>query len=204
MKQWIVMIALTICTTTGFAQYEREEEPERGGFKKENLFTGGSISLGLGNRSFSAGISPVFGYKIADWIDAGLVGNYQYTSFRQYYAIGDKLRQSTYGGGVFTRLYPVNFLFAQAQFEHNFITLKYLPPNGGSTEKYTSSANSFLVGAGYAEGRVPGMPSSFFSLAVLFDVSGNENSPYMNNLGRPTPIFRAGLNIYPFRPSRSY
>jgi hypothetical protein len=202
MKQWTLMLALIACTLTGFAQ--DEEVQERRGFKKENLFTGGSLSLGFGNRSFSAGISPVFGYKIADWIDAGLVGNYLYTSYRHYFDIDDKLRQTNYGGGVFTRLYPFNFLFAQAQFEHNFITLKYFPSNGGSSEKLTTSANSFLVGAGYAEGRVPGMPSSFFSLAILFDVSGNENSPYMNNMGKPVPIFRAGLNIFPFRPSRSY
>jgi hypothetical protein len=203
MKQWTLLLVFIACTLTGFTQDE-EEVSERRGFKKENLFTGGSLSLGFGNRSFTVGVSPVFGYKIADWIDAGLVANYQYTSYKDYYYIDDKLRQSTYGGGVFTRLYPVNFLFAQAQFEHNFITLKYIPANGGSTEKLTTSANSFLVGAGYAEGRVPGMPSSFFSLAVLVDLSGNENSPYMNNQGKPVPIFRAGLNIYPFRPSRSY
>lgn len=203
MKQWTLLLTLIACALIGFAQ-DDEEVPERRGFKKENLFTGGSVSLGFGNRSFSAGVSPVFGYKIADWIDAGLVGNYQYTSYRDYFDFDDKLRQSTYGGGVFTRIYPVNFLFAQAQFEHNFITLKYFPPNGGSSAKFTTSANSFLVGAGYAEGRVPGMPSSFFSLAVLFDVSGNESSPYMDNQGKPVPIFRAGLNIYPFRPRRSY
>lgn len=203
MKQWTLLLALIACTLTGFAQDE-EEVDEKRGFKKENLFTGGSLSLGFGNRSFSAGVSPVFGYKIADWIDAGIVGNYQYSSYRHYFAIDDKLRQSTYGGGVFTRLYPFNFIFAQAQFEHNFITVKYIPPYGGSTQKYTTSANSLLVGAGYAEGRVPGMPSSFFSLAILFDLSGNENSPYMDNQGKPVPIFRAGLNIYPFRPRRSY
>jgi hypothetical protein len=203
MKQWTLLLALIACTLTGFAQDE-EEAPERRGFRRENLFTGGSVSLGFGNRSFSAGVSPVFGYKIADWIDAGIVINYQYASYRDYFDFDDKLRQSTYGGGVFTRIYPVHFLFAQAQVEHNFMTVKYFPPNGGSSYKFTTSANSFLVGAGYAEGRVPGMPSSFFSLAILFDVSGNETSPYMDNQGKPVPIFRAGLNIYPFRPRRSY
>lgn len=203
MKQWTLLLTLIACTSTGYAQDE-EEVPEKRGFKKENLFTGGSISLGFSNNSFVVGGSPVFGYKIANWIDAGLVGNYQYTSYRHYWVVNDKLRQSVYGGGVFTRLYPVNFLFAQAQFEHNFITLKYIPPNGASSEKVTTSANSFLVGAGYAEGRVPGMNSGFFSLAVLFDLSNNENSPYMNNQGRPVPIFRAGINVFLFRPSRSY
>ena len=203
MKQWTLLFVFIACTMTGLAQDE-EEVQEKRGFKQENLFTGGSLSLGFGSRTFTVGVSPVFGYKLADWIDAGLVGNYQYTSFQHYYVTNDKLRQSTYGGGVFTRLYPINFLFAQAQFEHNFLTLKYIPANGGSSEKFTTSANSLLVGAGYAEGRVPGMSSSFFSLAILFDVSGNENSPYMDSQGKPVPLFRAGLNIYPFRPNRSY
>lgn len=206
MKQWTLLLAFIAGTLTASAQYERGEEEESGGFKRENLFTGGSISLSFGNRMFLVGASPVFGYKIADWIDAGIVGNYQYQSFRHYYVIDDKLRQSVYGGGVFTRLYPVNFLFAQLQFEHNFITQKYIPADGSSPYKLTTSANSFLVGAGYAEGRVPGMNNGFFSLAVLFDFSDNPVSPYTDNEGKPLPIFRAGINVYPFRPrfNRSY
>lgn len=203
MKQWTLMLALVISTAAGFAQ-EEVEVPEKKGFKKENLFTGGSVSLSFSSYSFLVGGSPVFGYRVANWLDAGILANYQYTSYKHYFVANDRLRQSVYGGGVFTRLYPINFLFAQAQFEHNFITQKYIPANGTTPEKNTTSANSFLVGAGYAEGRVPGMSSSFFSLAVLFDVTNNPASPYTNNLGRAVPIFRAGINVYLFRPNRSY
>jgi hypothetical protein len=113
--------------------------------------------------------------------------------------LGDKLRQNIYGGGVFTRIYPVNFLFVQGQFEHNFIKLKYLPPDDSSPEKAKTSGNSFLVGAGYTQGRIPGVNNAFFYLSVLFDISNNDASPYNNVEGNPTPILRAGVNVYLFR-----
>ncbi len=198
MKKWTLMLALAAITFTGFAQ--DEEELQRGGFKTENIFTGGSVSLSFGSRSFLVGANPMLGYKVADWLDAGFIFNYQYTSFRDYYYLNDKLRQNIYGGGVFTRLFPVNFLFAQAQFEHNFITLKYIPNDGSSPTRTKTSGNSFLVGAGYSQGRFPGLNNTFFYFSVLWDISDNETSPYTNNLGNPVPIFRAGLNVFPFNP----
>jgi hypothetical protein len=54
------------------------------------------------------------------------------------------------------------------------------------------------VGAGYTQGRIPGN-NGFFYLSVLFDVSGNKNSPYTDNYGRTIPIIRAGINIPLFK-----
>src|SRR5689334_20019344 len=88
---------------------------------KENLFTGGSVSLGYSSTSFNIGANPVFGYNIAKWIDAGIGINYTYTSYRNFSYYDDHIHQSMYGGGVFTKIYPVRFLFVQAQFEHNFL-----------------------------------------------------------------------------------
>jgi hypothetical protein len=146
------------------------------------------------------GVSPVFGYRLANWVDAGVVVNYTYDSRRDYPVVDDKMRRSIYGGGAFTRLFPVNFLFAQAQFEHNFTKVKYIPsiqsPYQGYSE--TVDANSLLVGAGYTQGRAPGS-NTFFYVAILFDVIGNENSPYVTVTStgstRANPIFRAGFNI---------
>lgn len=199
MKTRSLLIALCMCSMAAIAQDEKEEYKE-GGFKTENIFTGGSVSLAFGNRSFTVGGSPVLGYKIAEWVDAGLVFNYLYTSWRDYNFVGDKLRQNIYGGGIFTRLFPVNFLFAQAQAEHNFMSLKYIPNDGSSPSKSTTSANSFLIGAGVAQGRMRGFNDGFFYFSILIDVSGNEFSPYTDNLGNARPIYRAGINIYPFRP----
>lgn len=197
MRKYILLLALAITAGAAFAQ--DEEGTEERGFKTENIFTGGSISLSFGNNIFLVGANPMLGYKLAEWVDAGIVINYQYTNYRDYYVVQDRLRQNIFGGGAFVRLFPINFVFAQAQFEHNFINLKYLPYDGSATQKASTSANSLLVGAGYANGRMPGVNNTFFYFSVLWDVSGNNNSPYTDNYSRAVPIFRAGVNVFPFR-----
>ena len=179
-----------------FAQDEDEEE-EKKGFKKENLFTGGTISLGFSNNTFLIGGSPVFGYSLTNWLDAGIVANYNYTSYRDYnYVFNAKLRQKNYGGGAFVKLYPVRFLFAQAQVEHNWLKLKYIPPNNNSPiEKASATGNSFLIGGGYCTGRDSHDKQVFYYLSILFDIGDDVNSPYTDEFGRAIPIIRGGLQI---------
>ena len=200
MKKGLFPLLILCSVITTYAQYE---DSEKKGFKKENLFSGGSLSLSFFNNTFLIGASPVLGYKIASFIDAGIVVNYQYISIRDYSVFDDRLRQSIYGGGVFTRLYPVNFIFVQAQVEHNFISQKYIPsPNSGtSSYKAKTSANSLLVGGGYTSGRGRYGNTPFFFLSLLFDVSGNKNSPYTDGAGRSVPVIRAGFNIPLFQGS---
>lgn len=194
MKKIITALFIFSLTATPlFAQKEKDEEDK--GFKMENLFTGGSVSLAFYNNTFLIGASPVFGYSISKWLDAGIVVNYNYTSYRDVSFFDDRLRQKVYGGGTFVKLYPVRFLFAQAQFEHNFIKQKYIPPNNGAISTALDDANSFLIGGGYTTGRYGRGGEPFYYLAVLFDVSGNKNSPYTDAYGRTIPIIRGGLQI---------
>src|SRR6185503_19080580 len=86
-----------------------EEEKEKTPFK-ETLFTGGSISLAFYNNTFLIGANPVFGSSLTNWLDAGIVVNYSYTSQRHVQQAYDKLRQTVYGGGAFVKLYPIRFL----------------------------------------------------------------------------------------------
>lgn len=174
---------------------DEEEKKEKRGFRKDNLFTGGSISLAFYNNTFLVGGSPVFGYSLANWADLGVVFNYNYTSYRDYnFVYNDKVRQYVYGGGGFIKLYPVRFLFAQAQYEYNFIRQKYIP-NVGTEQRYKAEAGSFLVGGGYTTGRYGAGGQPFFYLAVLFDISNNVNSPYTDGYGRTIPIIRGGIQI---------
>ena len=193
-KILVLLIIGSLAVNFSFAQ-EEEETEEKKGFKKENLFTGGSISIGFANNTFLIGGSPVFGYSLTKWADLGIVVNYNYTSYRDVNVFDDRLRQTVYGGGVFTRLFPLRFLFAQAQFEHNFIKLKYIPPNGANTQVIETSVNSFLVGAGYTSGRQTDPKSPYYYFAVLFDVANNEASPYTDAYGRIIPIVRGGFHI---------
>lgn len=181
----------------------QDEEGEKG-FKKENLFTGGSITVSFFNNQTILGANPVFGYKLADWVDAGLAFNFLYSKARDYSQFDDKIRQTVLGPGVFTRLYPVKFLFVQGQFEHNFSTLKYIYPGGSPTEKHKADASSLLLGGGFAQGREKGS-TTFYYISILFDVLKNINSPYVNVSYDPnnpsqqridmTPIIRAGINV---------
>lgn len=193
MKKSILLAAsFVLLSLTGMGQ--NEDEKEKRPFK-ENLFTGGSVSLAFFNNTFLVGASPVFGYSLTNWADAGIVVNYNYTSYRDYGGfLNDKLRQSVYGGGAFVKLYPVRFLFVQAQAEHNFIRQKYIP-QAGTVQKYKDDVSSFLVGGGYTTGRQGSGGPPFFYLSVLFDVSGDINSPYTDNLGRTIPIIRGGIQI---------
>ena len=174
----LFLVSLVLSVKFLCAQDKEEEEVEKKGFKKENLFTGGSISFSFFNQQFLVGGNPVFGYSITNWADLGLVANYTYTSVRDYsyYRSNDKVRQSVYGGGVFTRLFPVRFLFAQAQIERNWIKGKYISSAGLTTPFNTVSANSFLIGAGYTTGRDPLFKRPYAYLAVLFDVMKNAKS----------------------------
>ena len=197
MKKTGFVIFFICLTTASLLAQDREREESERGFKKENLFTGGSISLAFYNNTFLVGGSPVFGYSLTNWADLGIVVNYNYTSYRDvsYYGSNDKLRQSVYGGGSFVRLYPVRFLFAQAQFERNFIKQKYIPSGGGlsTVEKY--GANSFLVGGGYTTNRYADSGQPFFYVAVLFDIANSTYSPYTDAYDRAIPIVRAGIQV---------
>lgn len=193
MKKLLLVLSLALVSSLLWAQDEKEADKTP---FKENLFTGGSISLAFYNSTFLIGASPVIGYSLADWVDAGVVVNYNYTSYRDFNGIfNDKLRQTVYGGGGFLKLYPVKFLFAQAQLEHNYIRQKYLAGGSDYTETAKGQATSFLVGGGYTSGREGRGGEPFYYLAVLFDLSKDIYSPYTDGYGRSIPIIRAGLQI---------
>ena len=206
MKNFIVLGLACFFSISLFAQEKEMEtvtEEKTGWFKKDRLFTGGDLTLGFSNGTTSLGASPYFGYSINKYLDVAVSFNFNYTSQRDYYILGDKARQTLYGPGTFIRVYPLKFLFAQAQYEHNFIRFKYLPANNSGYEKFTESvsANSFLVGAGYAGGRGDGN-NSFYYFSVSWDIIKNKNSPYVDGLGRSIPIIRAGYNIALFQGRR--
>lgn len=193
-RSLILLFFATILVNVAIAQDEEDEESK--GFNKENLFTGGSLSLSFYNNGWLIGANPVFGYSLTNWADLGIVINYTYSSTRDYFVVDDKFRQSMYGGGVFARLFPVRFLFAQAQIENNWIRQKSIFPqsSGYPNSTETVSVSSILVGGGYSTGRDPDFKSAYGYLAVLFDVS-KSITPYTDNMGRALPIIRAGIHI---------
>lgn len=202
MRKLILSMVLLGSVTSILAQDEEQEK----GFKKENLFTGGSITAAFYTGGTILGANPIFGYKLANWIDGGIALNYTYQGSRDNYVVNDKIRQHVFGPGVFTRIYPVSFLFLHAQAEHNFNNWSYSDPTTGYKQNDVTDANSLLLGGGWAQGRQRGS-NTFFYLELLFDVLKNPNSPYVNNIYSngiivrtdAVPIFRAGVNVALFQ-----
>ena len=137
----------------------------------------------------------------------GITFNLTYTSQRDFEDYGDKLRQTVYGPGAFVRLFPIRFLFASVQYEYNMIHLKYIPAANGNylPAKDNLNASSLLIGGGYAGGREK-WNNTYYFLSISWDILGDKNSPYIDGLGRTSPIIRAGYNIGLFqgRNNRRY
>ncbi|MDE3236636.1 MAG: hypothetical protein KGO81_11825 [Bacteroidota bacterium] len=170
------------------------------GFKKEHVFVGGSLALGLSNYTFNLGGTPEIGYSISKWLDAGLAVNLNYQSVRAdpYYNNNVRQRSFNYGGGPFVRLYPVNFLFVQTQFEANWIKYNFMDMNSNTASSLKTSSSSLLAGIGYSQ-RIIGQ-SSFYTL-VMIDLKADPYSPYRDYNGQVIPIIRAGFNFY-LHPSK--
>jgi hypothetical protein len=201
-KSLVLLFIASVFCLCSFAQYEDAER--QNGFLKENMFVGGNLTLQFSNIYTSVGVSPYVGYSLTSWLDLAASVNFSYTSQRDVYVPGDKVRQTVYGPGAFVRLFPLKFLFAQAHFEQNFIKLKYVQADNSSynMEDQSLNAHSFLVGGGYAGGRSKDS-RSFYYFAVLWDVAGNKYSPYVDYLGRSVPIFRAGYNVAIFQGGKN-
>lgn len=186
----VLFVGLSLSAQWTAANDEDEKRPFQ-----QNLFSGGSLSLSFFGNTFLVGGSPVLGYSLTNWLDAGLVVNYTFSSIRDYNGVlNDKLRQTMFGGGGFARIYPVRFLFLQGQVERNSIRQTYIPI-AGVQEKISVASSSTLIGGGYTSGRQGRGGNPFFYLAVLFDVGGDINSPYTDAYGRTIPIVRGGLQI---------
>ncbi len=169
------------------------------GFKKEHLFIGGNLGLGISNYSFSAGISPEIGYSFTNWLDAGVLVNLEYTSIRAdpYYNDNTRIRSFNYGTGVFARAYPLPFLFFQAGTEYNWIDYNYRYSDGTKFSA-TTNALSVLAGIGYGQ-RIVGR--SNFHIAIMIDLLNNAQSPYRDYNGAVIPVIKTGFDIY-FHPKR--
>jgi len=207
MKRVFVLLVAMALATGSFAQEEnkeKEKEKEKSetkkGFKKENLFTGGSVSAQFYTGGGAYGLAPHFGYSLKNWLDVAAVFNFNYQTQRDVYIGGDKIHQSVYGPGAFVRAFPIKMIFLQVQYEHNFIHEKYFYPSSSGQPNllFTDDANSLLMGGGYATGREKGN-NTYFYLAVMWDVLALPGSPYVDSYGRLNTIVKAGFNIALFQ-----
>ena len=197
MKLLIILGMVTI-SVSSFAQNEEESSSK---FRRDNVFLGGSIGLGLGNGGFSAGANPEIGYSVSKWLDAGISTNFNYFAYLAQYNGGIRQRSFNYGGGIFARFYLFGGFFLQVLPEFNRINTNFKDLRAGSIgSEYRSKreAPSLLLGVGYGRRMIGN--TNFFTV-LMIDAGTNTNSPYIDTYGAKLPILRTGFNFY-LRPKR--
>jgi len=187
-KLLCVFIASVFFIGIGFAQETAPETVK--GFDRNRVFIGSSVNLGLSNNFFNLGVNPEIGYSLNNWLDAGVVINFNYyTQSGNFY----KDKNLNYGGGAFLRVWPLPFLHLQIQPEYNWISSDRNYSNGNPIEKFRYQAPSLLGGIGYGS-RVVG--SRFSHFTIMIDLNQALSSPYRDQFGDPQPVFRGGFGFY--------
>lgn len=205
MKKQILTALLLLCTTLAFSQDENEDnsvDDQKGKFRKENIFIGGGVNLGFGNRTFTVGLIPEVGYSITKWLDAGVVFNLNYQSENDIYVNGTgpiSIRNFNYGAGTFIRIWPVNFLNIAVQPEYNWIKSRQELEPTGEKYTYTFKSESILAGIGYGSREIGGQQTYF---NIMFDLLRNINSPYRDQYNNARPVIRTGFLFYLGRKGR--
>jgi hypothetical protein len=191
MKRLLLCFLLLIAVQLVHAQYYKTDTTSKKGFDASRLIIGGSLGLAFGDYT-NINVSPLVGYRISQLFAAGLAINAQYGSerFRDYYGnTGQRNQYSIFGGGVWGRVYPLDFLFIHIQPEINHVSLKstYYDTDPKTIVKDSYSVSSLLMGGGYSQ---PIGGRAAFSIMALYDVLQDSRSPYQNGL-----ILRVGASL---------
>jgi hypothetical protein len=159
---------------------------EKKGFDPQRLVIGGSLGASFGNYTF-VNVSPQVGYMFNQYITAGAGINYIYNSYK--YSNGDRDNYSFAGINLFSRVFPVRFLFLSVQPEINYSWGKYKTesPSLPDIDYGGAWVPAFLVGAGAVLS--PGGKGGIF-LSIQYDVVQNGRSPYGT-----VPYFNIGFGF---------
>ncbi|MVT10808.1 hypothetical protein [Chitinophaga tropicalis] len=191
MKRLLVCLLLVTAAQLAHAQYYKTDTTSRKGFDASRLIVGGSLGLSFGDYT-NINVSPTVGYRISQMFAAGIAINAQYGSERWRFSNGETSQRNQYsifGGGVWGRVYPLDFLFIHIQPEANHVSLKstYYDTDPKTVIKDSYGVPSLLMGGGYTQ---PMGGRAAFSIMALYDVLQDDRSPYQKGL-----ILRIGASI---------
>lgn len=175
---FLVFLLFSISTHSAFSQNKESNNPYSGLPFKDRLFFGGDLGLSFGTVTYIR-VAPIIGYNISPKFAVGGGPSYQYYKDNRY----SGYETSIYGGSVFGRYFVLENIFLQSEFEVlNLDELYYNPLSDFTRQRVTIPV--WFVGAGFSQRSANG--SGFF-IGVFYDLIGDINSPYPNNLA-----FRAG------------
>ena len=175
------------------------KKSEKKGYDPSKLVLGGGINAGLSSDYANFGISPKIGYKVTDFLAAGVGFGYQYYKVYDYSL--ESNNQSVYQHlnivypGIWAKCNVYRSLFAATDFEYDITSLRYYLPSyatGISDNPLTRRTKSvtaacLLVGAGFKQ-PLGGRTTAVFE--VMYDVLQADYSPYKNQL-----IYRGGIYV---------
>jgi hypothetical protein len=154
-------------------------------------FFGGGIALGGGSGFFQLGLNPEILLQYNHYIDLGAAANIYFTSHNVTDYSSIKSRNTQLGLGAFTRIWPVEQFFIQAQPEYNWTWSSAKDLSSGQSGSAQVGAPSFLTGIGYGKRNESGIAY----VSVLFDLINDVASPYRMGQTSPQPIIRAGFGF---------
>lgn len=150
------------------AKKEAEKEPKSSinWFDiKKRTYVGGEFSLSLGTFGTYVYTAPLVGFDITEKFSAGISGMYQYQRSVNY---NQTFSFSAFGGGVFTRLRPIEPILMQVEY-NLFNTIDF---KNQTFDRVNVPA--FMAGLGYAGD----MGSrAYYQVLLMYDFIGDFNMP---------------------------
>ncbi|MBN9482776.1 MAG: hypothetical protein BGO70_07870 [Bacteroidetes bacterium 43-93] len=190
--------AQEVYSSSGRPVTSEKPKSRQKGFDASRIIFGGGMGLAFGTVT-DISVAPVLGYRFTDNFAAGIGLGYEYLRIKDYFQFQDP---NNANGGVIYKPYVANIyspsvwtryrfyknLFAEVEYEHNFMTAKeYTPVYDASTvlgfnfaaDKVNRNVPSVLVGIGL---RQPITDRVSLLLMGMYDVLQKEYSPYKNTL----------------------
>ena len=169
-------LIFSICVTA-----QKSDNPYKGVAFIDRITIGGDLGLSFGNQLTYIRVAPVLGYIVNPKLTIGAGPSFQYWEDRRFIP---SLKTTIYGGSTFGRYFILEQFFLQAEFEVlNLEEINFAPTSDfSSRDRVTIPV--FFVGGGYSQRTSNG--SGFF-VSLMYDVIGDLNSPYPNDL-----VFRVG------------
>lgn len=210
MQRIIFILLLTMISYSGLAQWQYDtavdgnrravmaakerDALDAQGLRQTPWFFGGGLVAGFSSYGSAFGLSPLAGYKLNDYVDAGLGLNLIYNSSKPRDWNGNqtdyKSRAFNFEIMPFVRAFPINNVFAQLQFEQAWVNGNII--SGGQKTKFNYDYQSLIASLGYAQ-RMGGRVGFYFSVGI--DLLKDPYSPYRDNHGRVKPVFSTGINF---------
>lgn len=192
LKGILVLSLTTICSIQADAQKKYTSSgrsssgtgSDAGGFDKSRLVYGGGLYGGGGSNMISIGASPIIGYRLTDYLAAGVSLGYKYFYSKNYFPVYNfqwqrtdyyNLNNHIFVPGLWTRARIYQNFFAHAEFEYNISTYKYHDIDYQNNQQHisyrvTETVPCLLLGAGV---RQPVSENAAFVIYALYDVLQN-------------------------------